>query len=81
MGLIGELFAIVTLPLTLPATDGVKVTEKVHLAPAAKEPPHGVAPLPTAVNSAEAVKEAIVTAVVPLFVMVTTLGALVVPIS
>jgi hypothetical protein len=40
--------ASATAPLIVPAFEGVKVTDTVHLAEAASAPPQGVAPLPTA---------------------------------
>ena len=60
---------------------GVKVTLKVHEAPAATVDPHGVLPEGTAAKSPLAASSEIVNVVLELFVSVTVFGALVVPIA
>src|SRR5271169_438609 len=51
-GLPGPFVAMATEPLTDPVSDGVKVTDSVHVADFASAPPHGVLPLPTALKFA-----------------------------
>jgi hypothetical protein len=72
--------AMATDPFTAPVSEGVKVTDSVHLADFASALPQGVVPLPPTAKFPLAVMPEIVIVAVLLFVTVTILAALVPPI-
>ncbi len=79
-GLGAPVIAMASDPLTEPVADGVKVTDKVHVADFASAPPQGVLPLPTAVKFPLPPMLLMVIVPVPLLVTVTVLAAAVAPI-
>src|SRR5882672_41659 len=78
-GLPGPDVATTAPPLMVPGNEGVNVTVRVHLAPAARGPPQGVVPLPATAKLPLALSELMVTALALLLVTVTGLLVLVAP--